>query len=175
VAALWAVWDCPNKNAPAVTGRGDLDFSGAPSKTRTCDLQVRKLRKHRRRTPTCTRSAERGGKDRHRHAPKTAPDVHWQTRAPVALLTALIPREEERDGSDVHDQPAVRRSGWHVQVSRPSEPRVFARQRPCVSTEGPVNRFTACVVPAALDWNSTRAAVSRMQGGRVRRRGSGQS
>ena len=33
--------ECEDENAPAATGRGVSSFPGAPSKTRTCDLQVR--------------------------------------------------------------------------------------------------------------------------------------
>ena len=43
LAALSAVWNAANENAPAISGRGALGFSGAPSMTRTCDLQVRNV------------------------------------------------------------------------------------------------------------------------------------
>jgi len=41
MAAFLGLWTAPSENAPAVTGRGVWEISGAPSKTRTCDLQVR--------------------------------------------------------------------------------------------------------------------------------------
>jgi hypothetical protein len=41
VAAFRGLARGPNENAPAITGRGVSQIGGAPSKTRTCDLQVR--------------------------------------------------------------------------------------------------------------------------------------
>ena len=38
--------DGETENAPAATDRGVSGIAGAPSKTRTCDLRVRKLLKH---------------------------------------------------------------------------------------------------------------------------------
>gem|GEM_PF-4743496 len=65
--------ECEDENTPIATDRGAYDFSGAPSKTRTCDLQVRNTKPTQEVTRGCVSCIARACKERHQAAPVTAP------------------------------------------------------------------------------------------------------